>query len=295
MIDSLHALRLFVRVARMGSFSRAGRELGLSQPSVSRIIAQLEAEIGVALFTRTTRALSLTEAGVDYLARLEPLLAELDEAEHAARGTGELRGQLRIGVSSSLAVRELIPRLPAFLDEHPALRVDLAMSDQRQDLVSEGVDVALRLGELPDSATATARLLARGQRMLVASPAYLERHGVPDTPADLAAHAIIAGPMRFTGESWTFEKEGRVLSVRVEGRITVSTNEGAVAAAVAGLGVVATSRWGCRAELERGVLVRVLPDWQMGTTTLHAVFAAGRAAKSSARAFVDYLAGSLRK
>jgi DNA-binding transcriptional LysR family regulator len=191
-------------------------------------------------------------------------------------------------------VRELIPRLPAFLDEHPALRVDLAMSDQRQDLVSEGVDVALRFGELPDSATATARLLARGQRMLVASPAYLERHGTPATPAQLAVHSVIAGPMAFTGENWTLEKEGRVLSVRVEGRITVSTNEGAVAAAVAGLGLVATSQWGCRAELERGALVRVLPDWQTGTTALHAVFAAGRAAKPSARAFVDYLAGSLR-
>jgi DNA-binding transcriptional LysR family regulator len=293
MIDSLHALRLFVRVARTGSFSRAGRELGLSQPSVSRIVAQLEEEIGVQLFTRTTRALNLTEAGTDYLARLEPILAALDEAEHAARGTGELRGKLRIGVSSSLAVRELIPRLPAFLDRHPTLRVDLAMSDQRQDLVSEGVDVALRFGELPDSATATARLLARCQRILVASPAYLEHHGAPATPAETAQHAMVAGPMSVTGESWTFEKEGRVLSVRVEGRITVSTNEAAVAAAAAGLGLVSTSQWGCRAELESGALVRLLPDWQMGTTALHAVFAAGRAAKPSARAFVDYLARSL--
>src|ERR1700749_3806885 len=116
MSDRLHALRLFVRVARTGSFSRAGRELGLSQPSASRIVAALEREVGAALLTRTTRALTLTEAGADYLARVEPILAALEEADHAARGTGELRGTLRIGISSSFATREVIPRLGAFLD-----------------------------------------------------------------------------------------------------------------------------------------------------------------------------------
>src|SRR5882672_3571822 len=159
MADSLNALRLFVRVTRTGSFSRAGRELGLSQPSASRIIAELEQKVGAALLTRTTRALTLTEAGADYLARIEPILAALDEAEHAARGTGELRGQLRIGLSSSFAVREIIPRLTAFLDRHPTLRVDLVMADQRQDLVNEGVDLALRFGALDDS-TATVRRIA---------------------------------------------------------------------------------------------------------------------------------------
>ena len=152
MSDRFFALRLFARVARTGNFSRAGRELGLSQPSASRIAAELEREVGAALLTRNTRGVTLTEAGADYLARIEPLLAALDEADHAARGTGELRGTLRVALSSNFAVQEVIPRLPAFMQRHPALRIDLLMDDRRHDLVNEGVDVALRWGVLKDSA-----------------------------------------------------------------------------------------------------------------------------------------------
>ena len=135
MSDRLLALRLFTRVAHAGSFSRAGREFGLSQPSASRVIATLEKEVGAALLTRTTRAVTLTEAGADYLARIEPILAALEEADHAARGTGELRGVLRVALSSSFAVREAIPALAPFTARHPALRIKLLMHDQLQDLV----------------------------------------------------------------------------------------------------------------------------------------------------------------
>lgn len=294
MNDSLDALRLFVRVARTASFSRAGRELGLSQPSVSRIIAALERKVGVPLLTRTTRALTLTEAGADYLARIEPILAALEEADHAARGTGELRGILRVGLSSSFAVREVIPRLPPFLERHPALRIELATADGRQDLVSEGVDVALRFGPLDDS-TATARRIARSERLLVASAAYLARAGTPAVPADLASHALIGGPISTAAEPWTFEKDGRSISLRVTARIAANINEAAVAAAVAGLGIVSTGHWGCRSELAAGTLLRVLPDWRMGESEVHAVFAAGRGAKPAARAFADHLAASFRQ
>ena len=135
MSDRLFALRLFARVARKGSFSAAGRELNIPQSTASRTIATLEREIGVALFVRTTRAVTLTEAGLDFLARIEAVLVELDEAEHAARGTGELRGRLRIGLSTNFAIREVIPRLSVFINQHPALRIDLMIGDQRQDLV----------------------------------------------------------------------------------------------------------------------------------------------------------------
>jgi DNA-binding transcriptional LysR family regulator len=174
MSDRLEALRLFSRVARTGSFSAAGRELGLSQPSVSRIVADLEREVGAALLTRTTRAVTLTEAGSDYLARIEPILSALEEADHAARGTGELRGVLRVAVSSSFAVREVIPRLPAFLAPHPALRVDLLMNDQRQDLLGEGIDVALRFGALADS-TAIARRLGTARAYWWPRPLILRK------------------------------------------------------------------------------------------------------------------------
>jgi DNA-binding transcriptional LysR family regulator len=293
MTDRLLALRAFVRTAHSGSLSRAGRELGLSQPSVSRILAQLEKEVGAALLTRTTRRVTLTEAGADYLTRIEPLLSGLEEADHAARGTGELRGALRIALSSSFGVREVIPRLPGFLERHPALHVDLGISDARQDLLADGVDVALRLGSLPDS-SATARKLAEAPRLVIASPGYLDRRGRPRDPADLAAHSVIVGPGGGGPNAWAFVRDGRRASVRVEGRLTTAANEGATAAAVAGLGITMTSLWGCRAELARGDLARVLEDWEMEPIELHAIFPLGRAASPAARAFVDYLAPLLR-
>lgn len=289
MSDRFSSLRVFVRIARSGSFSRAARELGLSQPSVSRIAAELEQEIGVALFTRTTRAVTLTEAGSDYLARIEPILAALEEADHVARGSGELRGQLRVALSSSLAIREVVPLLPPFMAQHPALKLELLMNDQRQDLVQEGADLALRFGALPDS-SATARRLATSPRMLVAAPSYLARCGTPSTPAELSGHAVILGP---TGlRTWEFLQGGRSASIRVESRLQVGLNEAAIASATVGLGIVQTSRWGCRAELGSGQLVQLLSDWNTGQVELHAVFPAGQASTPAARAFADYLTRS---
>ena len=291
MSDRLSALRLFVRVARTGNFSRAAREVGLSQPTASRIIATLEKEIGALLLTRSTRALALTEAGAEYLARVELALAALDEADHAARGTGELRGVLRVAASSSFTVHALIPRLDDFLRRHPKLRLMLLINDQRQALISEGVDVAFRFGPLADS-NATARRLGSIQRVLVASPAYLRRAGRPKAPADLSSHAMVVGPMG--SDRWTFENDGRQVSLRLEGRVVVSANEGAVAAAVAGLGIAATGIIASRKELANRTLVRVLPDWQMGSVDVHAVFPAGRATKAAARALADHMLGAFR-
>ncbi len=293
MNDRLTALNLFIRVARTGSFSSAGRDLGLSQPSASRVIAALERDIGAALFTRTTRAVTLTEAGSHYLARIEPILAALTEAEHEARGTGELRGTLRIGMSSSLGVREIIPRLPRFMQRHPSLRIELLMGDQRQDLVTDGVDVALRFGDLPDS-TAMARRINDNSRIATASPAYLAERGVPAAPADLTGHTAIVGPAGNTNP-WVFTRNGEDVAVRLDSRLSVTANEGAIAAAVAGLGIMAC-RWdGCRKELDSGALIRVLPDWDLGRIALHAVFASGKSAKPAARAFADYLIDELGK
>jgi len=287
--DRLSALRLFVRVARAGNFSRAAREFGLSQPSASRIVATLEREIGASLFTRSTRALALTEAGAEYLARVEPVLAALDEADHTARGTGELRGVLRVAAASSFTVHAVIPRLPDFLKDNPRLRVELLMSDLRQALISEGVDVAFRFGPLDDS-TATARRLGSIQRVLVASPAYLRRAGRPKVPADLNSHALLVGPM--AADRWTFEKNGRQVSLRPEGRVVVSANEGAVAAAVAGLGIASTGVIAAGKPLASSKLVRVLPDWDTGSVEVHAVFPAGRATKAAARALADHMLGA---
>ena len=290
MNDRLVALKLFVRVAQTASFSSAGRELGLSQPSASRIIAGLESEVGVSLFTRTTRAVTLTDAGTQYLARIEPLLIALEEADLEARGTAELRGTLRIGMSSSLGIREVIPRLGPFMDRHPALRVELLMDDHRQHLVAEGVDVALRFGSMADS-TAVARLITVWPRVLAASPAYLAGRGVPTKPVELANHAFVLGPGH--APVWSFRRDKRKVSVNVESRLTATVHEGAIAAAVAGLGIISSVLGGCSRELAVGTLVRVLPDWEMETVELHAVFASGHAAKPSARAFAEFLLAEL--
>ena len=192
MNDRLLALKLFVRLARTGSFSQAGKDLKLSQPSASRLIAAFEREVGAKLFVRSTRAVALTHAGADYLARIEPALAEIEEAGQALRGKGALRGSLRIGVSASAAIREVVPRLPAFLAKHPELRIDLAVDDGRQDLIREGIDVAIRFGKLADSSATTVRI-GTNRLLVAASPAYLKRAGLPATPNDLPKHSMMIG------------------------------------------------------------------------------------------------------
>jgi DNA-binding transcriptional LysR family regulator len=294
MNDRFLSLKLFIRVANTGSFSLAGREMGISQPTASRVVAALEKQVGVALFTRTTRAVTLTEAGSDYLARAEAILAALDEADHAARGTGELRGTLRIAVSTSFAVRAVLPRLSPFAEKHPKLRIEFILNDEKQDLVGDAVDVALRIGTLSDS-SAVAKKIGVNHRVIAASPAYLARAGTPLIPSDLTKHSIIVGPAGRGMEGWAFKKDGKTTSVRVEGRFILNGAEGATAAAVAGLGILSSGALSMLKELESGKLVRVLTDWEMGTADINVVLPAGRAAKPSARAFMEFVSSELRK
>jgi DNA-binding transcriptional LysR family regulator len=295
MNDRFQSLQLFVRVARTGSFSVAGREMGMTQPTASRTLAALEKKVGTALFTRTTRAVTLTEAGTDYLARVEAILASLDEADHAARGTGELRGILRIATSTSFAVRSVLPRIQGFKDRHPQLRLEFILNDEKQDLIGEGVDVAFRIGALADSLTWTAKKVGMVRRVLAASPAYLARAGTPKSPAELPEHSIIVGPAGRGMEGWALTKDGKTTSVRVEGTLLLNGGEGATAAAVAGLGIISAGELGMLKELQSGSLVRVLPEWKMGSADINVVLPAGRAAKPSARAFSDFMTAELRK
>jgi DNA-binding transcriptional LysR family regulator len=241
---------------------------------------------------RSTRAVALTEAGADYLARIEPALAEIEEAGQALRGKGALRGNLRIGVPASAAIREVIPRLPGFLAKHPELRIDLAVDDGRQDLIREGIDVAIRFGKLEDS-SATAVRIGTNPLLVAASPAYLKRAGRPGTPNDLPKHSMMIG-LPGTNSACSFEKDGRVVSVKADAPLSANIREAAVAGAVAGIGVVACSLWGCRAELRSGALVQILKDWDMGTAEVHAVYPAGRGVKTAARSFVDYFQKDLK-
>ena len=292
MTDSFSTLHLFSRVARTGSFTAAGKEVGLSQPSVSRIISNLEKDLGVLLFARSTHAVRLTESGEEYLTRIEPILSDIDEANHFVRGTGELRGKLRVGAATSFAQREIIPILPSFLADHPKLKVELVLTDSRQDLIDEAIDVAIRYGPLDDS-TMVARKLGNPPRILAASPSYLDRAGYPTQPSDLVDHQIVLGPSSRGKVGWSFEKNGKVQSIRVDGRFLVTVNEATTHAALAGMGIVNTALWGCRNELANGSLIRLLPDWDLGNIEVHALLSGGKRTKPSARVFTKHLQEAL--
>ena len=288
MIKDNFALRLYSRVARLGSFSAAARECGLSQSQASRIVADLEADLGARLLTRTTRAVVPTEAGGEFLARIEPILAALDEAEQSVREGGDLRGLLRMSMPTSFGVHDVIPRLPPFAERHPNLRIELQLGDQKQDLIRAAVDVAIRLGRLADS-TATAKLLATIPRVVVASPHYIARHGQPEAPEDLSGHRIVGGTASAVPTAWRFHRDGQEVAPKLEPHFSTDENEGAIAAAVAGLGVTSTSGWACRRLLANGALVRLLPEWTLAGIPVHAYFPMGRATRAAARALIDHL------
>ena len=292
-MKDLLTLRLYTRVARLGSFSAAARESSLAQSQVSRMIADLEAGLGVRLLTRTTRAVTPTESGLEFLARIEPVLAAIEDAENSVRETGELRGLLRVGMPSTMGMRVIMPRLPRFTERHPLLRVELLLDDAWQDLVRDAIDVGIRVGQLPD-ASGTRRPLGTMNRVIVAAPAYLDRHGSPGQPADLAAHRIVSGPVAPNSRSWQFQRDGKTEAVEVQPHVSTNDTAGALAAAACGLGITPTTSWACERELQNGELVRLLPEWKMAELPVHAYFPMGRTTRLAARAFVDFLAGELR-
>jgi DNA-binding transcriptional LysR family regulator len=292
MNDRLQELAVFVRAGESGSFTRAARDMNLSQPSVSRIIGELEARLGVKLLFRTTRQLTLTAAGEKFLPRARDILAELDNAEDAVRGVDSLRGTIRVALPVLFGTREVIPRLPEFLERHPLLGIELRVSDAYQDLVAEGVDVAIRLGKLSDSTFGTRRL-ATLPRFLVAAPAYLKARGTPRIPADLAHHDCIFGPNSFGRESWTFKRRNTVISVEVTGRIHTDSGPGLYASAIAGLGIAQASAAMCGAELRSGTLVGLLADYALEPVDVHAVFPGGPRTSTKVRMFADFLAVTL--
>jgi DNA-binding transcriptional LysR family regulator len=288
-MKDIFALRLYTRVARLGSFSAAARECGLSQSQASRIVADLEADLGTRLLSRSTRAVVPTEAGAEFLARIETILGALDEAEHSVRGGGDLRGLVRLSTPTSFGIRTVIPHLAAFTAKHPDLHIHFLLEDSRRDLVRDAVDVAIRLGRLVDS-SATAKLVARIPRVIVAAPSYLEQAGAPATPTELTKHRIVAGPAAAVPTAWAFARGAEKATVDLQPHFSTNENEGAVAAAVAGLGITSTSEWACQRELGNRSLVRLLTDWKTADIPVHAYFPMGPATRAAARALVDHLA-----
>jgi DNA-binding transcriptional LysR family regulator len=285
-MDRLASMETFVRVVETGSFSGAARQLRVGQPAVSKSVAQLEEYLGVKLLARSTRGLTPTEAGLGYLERARRALEEAAEAELAARGAGAgLKGRLRICAAVTFARIHLIPQLPKFLTQHPDLDLEVILDDRQIDLVQEGIDVALRMGKLMDSAL-TARRIARCKRFVLGTPAYFDREGMPATPSELSKHQAVVYLQE--GSVWSFRRESTELAVAVQSRLRVTAAEGVRAAVLADVGLTIASEWMFSPELRSGAVRAVLQEWDLPPLDLWAMLPTGRAATAKARAFVDF-------
>jgi DNA-binding transcriptional LysR family regulator len=290
-MDRLKAMQAFVQVVDSGSFSAAARRLNIGQPALSKSIAQLEDRLGVKLLVRTTRGLAPTEAGLNFYERARRSIEEADEAESAARGAGAgLAGKLCVSAAVTFARIHLMPRLPEFLAQHPDLEMAVVLDDRNIDLVREGIDVALRMGKLADSSL-TARRIASCRHVVLGTPAYFERAGVPTTPGDLAAHQAVIYGQRGGGAVWPFRREGLELTVTLRGQLHVSAAEGVRAAVFANAGISITSEWMFAPEIADGTVKAVLQDWELPPMDLWAVFPAGRTPTTKARTFADFVEG----
>lgn len=290
-MDRLGAMVTFVRVVDTGSFSAAARQLNVGQPAVSKTVAQLERRLGVRLLLRSTHGLTTTAAGLRFYERARRSIEEADEAELAARGeSAGLTGVLRVSAATTFARMHIVPLLPGFMAQQPDLGIELVLDDRLIDLVGEGIDVSLRMGDLSDSA-AVARRIGCAPRLVVATPAYLDRAGEPRTPGELADRdAIIYTQVR---PRWTFTQGSTEVSVAVGGRLRVSSAEGIRAAVLADMGLTVASRWMFAPELATGAVRAVLCDWSLPQIDLWAVFPTGHLASAKARFFVDYVAPRL--
>ena len=282
-------LKLFVRLAATHNISAAGAELDLSPAVASAHINKLEAGLGVRLVHRTTRKVSLTEEGMAFLPHAEEVLAQM-EAARAAVGAGSSApgGTLRVAAPASFGRMHLVPALSDFLARYPQLRIDLRLSDTLVDLVEGGFDIAIRNAALADS-TLVARKLAPDRRILVASPAYLAQHGIPETPADLEKHQCL----QLAGlEQWTFETGNGPLTIRGGGCFKTDNGEALRDAAVGGLGITVGSLWSVYRHLANGELVPILEQYPLvSRTAIWAVYPSSRLLAPKVRAFIDYFAG----
>ena len=281
-------------VVDTGSFSAAARRLKVGQPAVSKWVVQLEERLGVKLLVRTTRGLTATEAGLNYYERARRSIEEADEAESAARGAGSgLTGRLRICGAVTFARIHLMPRLPEFLARHPELEMEVVLDDRNIDLVQEGIDVALRMGQLSDSSL-TAKRIASGRHVVVGTPAYFERTGKPTAPGDLAAHQAVIYDQEAGGQDWTFQRDDAEIAVILKGRLRVSAAEGVRAAVLANAGIAVASEWMFSPEIADRTVQMVLQDWELPRIDLWAVFPAGRTATTKARTFTLFVQEVMR-
>jgi LysR family transcriptional regulator, regulator for bpeEF and oprC len=292
-MDQFRVMQIFKAVADARSFTQAAEQLDLPRPTVTNAVQALEQKLGVRLLQRTTRKVSLTVEGMIYLDRCTALLSELDDVNALFLGDGRRpSGTIRVDLPERVAQRTVIPALPDFLRQYPDIDVRLGSSDRMADLAGEGIDCAIRGGVLRDS-TLIARRLGDLEQINVAARSYLEQHGRPQTPADLARHLAVNYFSGMTGRDlpWEYvDEHGAVKTLALRGRVSVSSTEAYFAACRAGLGLIQMPRAGLQGLLASGELEEVLPQWKPAPLPVSIVYAHNRHLSPRVRVFVDWLA-----
>lgn len=289
--DDLH---FFMRIASLSSLTQVARELGLSLPAVSKRLTNLENKLGVQLVKRTTRRLELTQEGALYAAGARPILEQLAELEETVgRQSNILRGSVHINASFGFGRRHIAPLISAFAGLHPELNIGLQLSSQPLNWPESGVDIDIRVGELPDSRL-IARRIAPNFRVVCASPDYLERYGAPETVDDLATHnCIVLRQHESDCAIWRFCHEGREIAQKVQGSLTTNDGEVAMRLALDGHGLILRSWWDAHEAIGSGKLRQVLTHYQAPSADIYAVYAHNRQISRRIKCCVDYLSHQL--
>ncbi len=292
-MDQIHLMRVFVAVGELESFAAAARRLGISPAAVTRAVGALEESLGVKLLLRTTRSVRLTEAGSRYLEDSRNILASIVEANEAAAGVNAApRGNLAVTAPVLFGKYFVMPCIVRYLQAYPEVDVSAFFLDRVVNLVEEGMDVAVRIGPLPDSGL-KARQVGQVRRLLCASPDYLARHGTPRHPSELAQHALIAANGLGAGQEWKFREAQAPLTIRVKPRLNVTSNDAAIAAANAGLGIAHLLSYQVADDLIAGRLRTVLEDFEETPWPIHVLHRESKYGSAKVRAFIDLLVSML--
>lgn len=290
-VDRLTALRVFRHVAELLNFAEAGRRLGLSPPAVSKNVSELEAHLGVRLINRTTRRVSLTEAGTVYLRRIARILDDLDEADRALEPLQQAPGGvLRVTAPLTVTLTCLSARIPQFLSRYPGLSLDLNLDDRRVDIIREGYDLAIRGSDRLEDSSLIARKLAAMPHVLCAAPSYFETFGIPTTPQDLTKHTCVQFSLSGHADLWEFRKDGHTERVAIDGRYKVTSSLAVRDALRAGFGLSLIPHPYVREDLAQGRLRAALQDWSTVETSLYAVYPSRQYLPPKLSAFLDFLA-----
>lgn len=290
-MDTIEGMRTFAAVAAEGSFSRGAMRRDISPQLASKYVRQLETRLGVRLLNRSTRQLSLTEAGRAYYDRLRQVLVDIDDMENLAGDlTAEAKGTLRIAAPMTFGLMHLTRAIVEYRHAQPEVEIDLSLNDRLVDIVSEGFDLAIRIGRLEESSL-IARVLAPVRLVVCGAPEYFQRRSIPETPKELAKHDCLRYLYSSDQDTWRFEREGKTYSVQIKGPYTANNGEVLRLAALAGEGIVLQPTFIVGEDLRTGRLQTVLNEYQTAVLNVHAVYAHRQYLSAKVRTFVDFLAG----